>query len=62
MTKDQIIKSIEDYCEVHSLALSTFGRLSVNDGKLYSRLKSGGSITLETASIISEFISSKETA
>lgn len=42
------------------MAESTFGRQSVNDGKLCSRLRSGKDVTLDTAEKIRSFISSRD--
>jgi hypothetical protein len=52
MTPQLLVKRIESYCAAYDVAESTFGRLSVNDGKLVSRLRAGGSITLDTLSKI----------
>ena len=41
------------------MAISTFGRLSVNDGKLVSRLRNGNDVTLKTSKKIRQFISNK---
>jgi hypothetical protein len=43
-----LIARIEAHCRKAKIAESTFGRLTVNDGKLIARLRSGGTITLET--------------
>ena len=43
-----LLPRIEEYCRAAGMAESTFGRIAVNDGKLVSRLRAGGSITLRT--------------
>jgi hypothetical protein len=43
-----LIRRIERYCLRRAIALTTFGRHAVNDGKLIARLKDGRSITLAT--------------
>lgn len=48
MTTDELIRRIEDHCRRTGIAESTFGRLTVNDGKLVDRLRAGKSITLAT--------------
>lgn len=52
----QLLSDIEAYCRRNALAESTFGRRSVNDGKLCIRLRAGRNVTLETAQKIREFI------
>lgn len=39
------------------MAETTFGRLSVNDGKLVARLKNGGQVLPKTAERIRDFMS-----
>jgi hypothetical protein len=53
---NQLLGEIEAFCRRHALAESTFGRQSVNDGKLCSRLRSGRNVTLETAEKIRDFM------
>lgn len=36
------------YCEKHRIALSTLGRLIVNDGKFFLNLRSGKSCRIDT--------------
>jgi hypothetical protein len=43
-----LIRRIERHCSRSAVALTTFGRRAVNDGKLVARLKDGRSITLAT--------------
>ena len=47
-TIDTILSRIEAHCSAHGIAESTFGRLTVNDGKFVPRLRAGGSMTLRT--------------
>ena len=55
-TSDKLLREIEVFCKRKKVAISTFGRLSVNDGKLVSRLKSGNDVTLKTRRKIINFI------
>ena len=48
LTNQDIVSKIKAHCECAGIAVSTFGRKVVNDGKLVSRLEAGKSITLET--------------
>jgi hypothetical protein len=59
-TADQLLSEIEAFCRRNALAESTFGRQSVNDGKLCSRLRSGKNVTLETAEKIRDFIQNEK--
>jgi len=52
----QLLSEIEAFCRRNALAESTFGRQSVNDGKLCLRLRSGKNVTLETAEKIRDFM------
>ena len=54
-----LLEVIEAFCNEHKMAISTFGRLSVNDGKLVSRLRNGNDVTLKTSKKIRQFISNK---
>jgi len=57
MTDAQILlEQIEDACRRLRIAQTTFGRQAVNDGKLVSRLQSGGRVTLETVNRVHHFI------
>ncbi len=56
MTADEILLEIGEFCRGAGLAESTFGRLSVNDGKLVSRLRDGGSVTIETLARLRHFM------
>ncbi|MFO0990093.1 MAG: hypothetical protein U1F37_22525 [Alphaproteobacteria bacterium] len=57
MNAEELLREISDYCRATRIAESTFGRRAVNDGKLVSRLRFGGRITIETANRIRDFIS-----
>ena len=56
MRAEELIREISDYCRVAGVAESTFGRASINDGKLVTRLRNGGRITTETLDKIRSFI------
>lgn len=56
MNAEELLREISDYCRASRIAESTFGRRAVNDGKLVSRLRFGGRITIETANRIRNFI------
>lgn len=51
-----LLEAIRSYCQSCGMAETTFGRLAINDGKLVSRLRSGGRVTPETASRLLEFM------
>ena len=53
---DTLLAEIEAFCRRSGIAESTFGRQSVNDGKLCVRLRNGKDVTLETAAKIRGFI------
>ncbi|HEY1963056.1 MAG TPA: hypothetical protein VGG69_11605 [Rhizomicrobium sp.] len=53
-----LVDEISRYCRNHGMAESTFGRLSVNDGKLVSRLRTGGRLTSETHARVHAFMAS----
>ena len=55
-TADSLLAEIEAFCRRSGIAESTFGRQSVNDGKLCVRLRNGKDVTLETAAKIRGFI------
>lgn len=52
----KLVEEIEAFLLVAQMAETTFGRKSVNDGKLLSRLRAGGSVNLEKAAQIRRFI------
>src|SRR5271163_903025 len=56
MNAQQLLQEISDYCRQAGIAESTFGRRAVNDGKLASRLRYGGRVTLETVERVHTFI------
>ena len=56
MDSEALLREISDYCRRAGVAESTFGRLAVNDGKLVSRLRFGGRVTLETVDRVRDFI------
>jgi hypothetical protein len=53
---DFLLSEIEAFCRRTGIAESTFGRQSVNDGKLCVRLRNGKDVTLETAAKIRGFM------
>jgi hypothetical protein len=53
-----LIQKIDGFLEVSSMAESTFGIKTVNDGKLVSRLRNGGRVWPETQDKIEQFIKS----
>src|SRR6266496_2492253 len=57
MTAEQLLSEIADYCRRIGMAESTFGRRAVNDGKLVSRLRIGGRVTMETMERVRTFMS-----
>ncbi len=58
MSADEILSEISEFCRQVGLAESTFGRLAVNDGKLVSRLRDGGSVTIDTLARLRHFMAS----
>ncbi len=58
MRAEELLNEISDYCRLAGVAESTFGRASINDGKLVSRLRNGGRITTDTLDRIRTYISS----
>ena len=56
MDAAELLQQITDYCRSAGLAESTFGKLSVNDGKFVNRLRDGGRITTATLDRIRNFI------
>ena len=53
---DKLLAQISSFCRSVAMAESTFGRHVANDGKLVSRLRSGGRITMQTVERIDSFI------
>jgi len=58
----RLLEEISAYCRNNGIAESTFGRLSINDGKLMSRLRTGGGVTEETSVRIRAFMQTNRTA
>jgi SAM-dependent methyltransferase len=56
MDNEVLLREIAGYCRRIGMAESTFGRLAVNDGKLVSRLRFGGRVTLGTVERVHSFI------
>ena len=57
-----LLREISEYCRNAGMAESTFGRLSVNDGKFVNRLRGGGRVTPETLHRIQSFLARDEGA
>ena len=55
-SKKSLLDCISAFCQQTKMAESTFGRLSVNDGKFVSRLRDGARVTPETWSRVNKFI------
>jgi SAM-dependent methyltransferase len=51
-----LLAQIDDACRRLRIAQTTFGRLSVNDGKFVNRLQQGGKVTLQTVDRVHRFI------
>lgn len=51
-----LLSEIEDFLRATGMSPSTFGHKTANDGKLVTRLRSGSTVTLETAMSILGFI------
>ncbi len=62
MAADIVLAEIGEFCRRAGLAESTFGRLAVNDGKLVSRLRDGGGVTLDTAARLRKFMAEYDPA
>lgn len=52
----KFIRTIEAFCNKHGIAVSTFGRHAVNDGKFVSRIKNGSWIEPETGQRVRDFM------
>ncbi|HEY3908593.1 MAG TPA: hypothetical protein VGM07_01730 [Stellaceae bacterium] len=53
---EALLRDIADYCRRANMAESTFGRRAVNDGKLVSRLRLGGRVTIDAVEKVRGFI------
>jgi hypothetical protein len=53
---EALLSEIEGFSLRAGIKPSTLGRKAINDGKLYERLKNGGSVTLETAERIRKWM------
>lgn len=53
---DALVGVIRAFCTRHGVAESTFGRLTVNDGKLVARIARGSRIEIDTARRIEDFM------
>lgn len=57
----ELLREIDGFLEQSGIAETTFGRLSVNDGKFVQRIRSGGRVWPETAEKVRDFIRSRST-
>jgi hypothetical protein len=55
-----LIADIEQFLAEHQMAESTFGLRAVNNGKLMSRLRNNGSVTITTLDRIRAFMRDHE--
>tara|TARA_B100000497_G_C7672271_1_gene405776 strand:+ start:339 stop:1769 length:1431 start_codon:yes stop_codon:yes gene_type:complete len=55
-----LVEAINAFCEKFGIAQSTFGRLSVNDGKLVNRISKGSWISPTTEERVQEFMKKAE--
>jgi SAM-dependent methyltransferase len=62
LDSQSLLQEISGYCRRVGMAESTFGRLAVNDGKLVSRLRFGGRVTVETVERVRNFIGRHKSA
>jgi hypothetical protein len=56
MTSADLLSRVTSYCRDARMAETTFGRRSVNDGKLVSRLRNGRTVSMRTADRVDAFI------
>jgi len=52
----ELVNIINVFCQKHGIAASTFGRMSVNDGKFVNRISSGSWIEAETRKRVFDFM------
>lgn len=57
-----LLQEIDAFIAERSMAETTFGRRSVNDGKFVARLRAGGNITFSTAERVRAFIRAERAA
>lgn len=55
-TRSSLLREIETFVRRHGIAETTFGRMSVNDGKFVGRLRAGGGVGIDTVQKVREFI------
>jgi len=60
MTNDDLIAKIEKFAELRGIACATVTSRAVGNSRLYARLKSGNSCTLDVAGRINDFIKKGE--
>ena len=52
----QLIADIEEFCRLRGIAESTFGLLSVNDGKFVRRLREKGRCSVQTFERVRQYM------
>lgn len=52
----ELVRDIERYVAARGIAESTFGRLTVNDSRLLSRLRNGGSLLVKSEQRIRKYM------
>lgn len=60
--EQDLLTRIDQEAASRGLKGSTLLRMAANDGKMYRRLKDGGSVTLKTFRKIVDFLDSREAA
>jgi hypothetical protein len=56
LTRETLLSDIDCFLARTGMKATTFGRRAVNDGKLVRRLRGHGTVSLETAAKIQEFM------
>lgn len=56
MAMEAFVQDIKTYCALRGMALTTFGKYAADDGKLLSRLESGGEILPRTERRIRDYM------
>lgn len=58
---DQLLNEIEAFLGRTGMAATTFGQKAILNSKLVDRLRKGGTVTLQTAETIRDFMAEKKT-
>lgn len=61
-TVTDLLDDIAAFCRRHDMAETTFGRHAVNDGKFVGRLRSGGSVTVDTIDRVRNYMTNHRQA